>query len=64
MKNLLPSFFTRRILGATSLFALAPEGINYQAVIRTSSGNLVTNTLAAVRVQIKQNSSAGTIVYS
>ncbi|NDB34861.1 MAG: hypothetical protein EB023_05850, partial [Flavobacteriia bacterium] len=46
------------------MHAQAPEGINYQAVIRTSSGALVTNTLVAVRVQIKQNSATGTIVYS
>ena len=64
MKNLLLSFFMCCILGTTSLFAQAPEGINYQAVIRTIFGNLVTNTLVAARVQIKQNSSTGTIVYS
>ena len=64
MKNLLLTFLACCILGATSLFAQAPEGINYQAVIRSSTGGLVTNTLIAVRVQIKQNSSTGTIVYS
>ncbi|NDB36541.1 MAG: hypothetical protein EB023_14655, partial [Flavobacteriia bacterium] len=44
--------------------AQAPEGINYQAVIRTTSGNLVTNSAVAIRVQIKQNSATGTVVYS
>jgi len=44
--------------------AQAPEGINYQAVIRTTSGALVTNTTVAIRVQIKQNSSSGTVVYA
>ena len=52
------------LVGLSSTYAQAPEGINYQAVIRTSSGALVTNTLVAVRVQIKQNSATGTIVYS
>ena len=44
--------------------AQAPEGINYQAVIRTTSGTLVTNATVAIRVQIKQNSSTGTVVYA
>ena len=44
--------------------AQAPEGINYQAVIRTSSGSLVTNTLVGIRVQIKQTSATGTVVYA
>ncbi|NBX38680.1 MAG: collagen-like protein, partial [Flavobacteriia bacterium] len=44
--------------------AQAPEGINYQAVIRTSSGTLVTNTLVGIRVQIKQTSATGTVVYA
>ncbi len=45
-------------------FAQSPEGINYQAVIRTSSGTLVTNTMVAIRVQIKQNSASGNVVYA
>jgi hypothetical protein len=46
------------------LFAQTPEGINYQAVIRKTNGALVTNTTIAIRVQIKQNSSTGTVVYA
>jgi hypothetical protein len=45
-------------------FAQAPEGINYQAVIRTTAGNLVTNSTVAIRIQIKQNSASGTVVYA
>jgi hypothetical protein len=45
------------------LFSQAPEGINYQAVMRNSSGNLVTNSTVAIRVQIRQGSSTGTTVY-
>jgi hypothetical protein len=44
--------------------AQAPEGINYQAVIRKTDGTLVTNSSVAIRVQIKQSSSIGTLVYS
>lgn len=46
------------------LFAQTPEGINYQAVIRKTNGTLVTNTTVAVRIQIKQNSATGTVVYA
>jgi hypothetical protein len=48
----------------TTLKAQAPEGINYQAVIRTTSGSLVANSTVAIRVQIKQTSSTGTVVYA
>ncbi len=48
---------------STLLFSQAPEGINYQAVMRNNSGNLVTNSTVAIRVQIRQVSSAGTTVY-
>jgi hypothetical protein len=44
-------------------FAQAPEGINYQAVIRNGSGTLVTSTTVAIRIQIRQTSATGTIVY-
>ena len=37
-------------------FGQAPDGINYQAVIRKTSGTLLTNSPVAIRVQIKQTS--------
>jgi hypothetical protein len=49
---------------SSKLMAQAPEGINYQAVIRTTAGNLVTNSTVAIRIQIKQNSASGTVVYA
>jgi hypothetical protein len=52
------------IFASSSLMAQTPEGINYQAVIRTTSGSLVTNTTVAIRIQIKQNSASGTVVYA
>ena len=48
---------------STLLFSQAPQGINYQAVMRNSSSNLVINTTVAIRVQIRQGSATGTIVY-
>ena len=45
-------------------FGQAPNGINYQAVIRKTSGALLTNSPVAIRVQIKQTSATGTVVFS
>ena len=45
-------------------FSQAPEGINYQAVIRKTSGALLANSPVAIRVQIKQTSATGTVVFS
>jgi hypothetical protein len=59
-KNLLLFFLLFTSLVA---FSQAPEGINYQAVIRNSSGNLVANTTVAIRVQVRQTSASGTVVY-
>ncbi len=48
----------------TISFAQAPNGINYQAVIRNNTGSLSSNTPVAIRVNIRQTSATGTIVYS
>lgn len=61
MKNLL--FLI--ILGLSSWsFSQAPEGINYQMVVRNFSNTLITNSPMAIRIQIRQTSASGTIVYS
>ena len=46
------------------LFSQAPQGINYQAVIRNSNGAAVTNTNLWLRVQLIQGSANGTIAYA
>jgi hypothetical protein len=51
------------LLLSFSVGAQTPEGINYQAVIRNGGGTLITNTTVAIRVQIRQTSATGTIVY-
>ena len=51
------------LIVSTLLYSQAPEGINYQAVMRNSSGNLVTNSTVAIRVQVRQGTAAGTAVY-
>jgi hypothetical protein len=44
--------------------AQAPNGINYQAVIRTNTGSLASNTPVAVRVNIRQYSTTGIGIFS
>lgn len=51
------------LLVSSIAFSQAPEGINYQAVIRNSSGNLVASTTVAIRVQVRQTTATGTVVY-
>ena len=51
------------MLVSTKSYAQAPDGINYQAVIRTLSGTLVANSTIAIRIQVKQTSASGTIVF-
>lgn len=41
----------------------AQDGINYQAVVRDGSGNVMANTAVAANFKIRQGSAAGTIVY-
>ena len=44
-------------------FAQAPQKVNYQAVARTSSGNVIPNQNIAVRFTIHDGSGTGTVVY-
>ena len=59
-KNIFVAFF---VCISSNLFSQAPAGINYQAVIRNSSGTLVASTNVAIRVQIRQSTATGTVVY-
>ena len=47
-----------------NLFAQAPQKMSYQAVIRNSSNNLVTNTPVKMKISILQGSTTGTSIYS
>jgi len=47
-----------------SLFAQAPEGMTYQAVIRNTGGTLVVSTTIGLKISILQGSSVGTAVYT
>lgn len=41
-----------------------PSGISYQAVVRNSTSELLTNTNVGVRILIRQGSASGSIVYA
>lgn len=45
------------------LFSQAPIKMTYQAVIRNTSGALVTNHAVGIRISILQGSATGTVVY-
>lgn len=45
-------------------FAQVPQKMSYQAVVRGSNNNLVTNSEISVRISILQGNAEGTVVYS
>ena len=61
MKKLITVFAC--ILFAASVFAQAPDKMSYQAVIRNSSDDLVSNQKVGVRISILQGTANGTAVY-
>ncbi len=61
MKNIF-TILTAVILTAT-VWAQAPEKMSYQAVIRNSSDQLVTNQNIGMQISILQGSVVGTVVY-
>ena len=44
--------------------AQAPQGFNYQATVRNSSGVLLLNQIVLIKFNVFQNSATGTLVYS
>lgn len=50
-------------LSVISIFGQAPEKITYQAVIRDSSGHLVTNHLVGIQISILEGSINGNALY-
>ena len=61
MKRLI-AIFTASLLTAF-VFAQSPEKMSYQAIIRNSSGYLVTNQTVGMRISILQNSPSGINIY-
>ena len=45
------------VLSFTSLFAQSPQKMNYQAIIRDVSGNVIANHAIGIRISILKNTS-------
>lgn len=56
-------FFILMLYSTSALMAQTTDAINYQAVIRNSSGQLLVNTTVGVQVSILQGSAQGTVSY-
>lgn len=57
--------FTLLVLAITLVAtAQAPQGFNYQATVRNSSGALIINQNVLFKFNVRQNSMTGTVVYS
>ena len=52
------------LLFTSFVYAQAPQGINYQAVVRNASGNVISSSTVGLKVSIRQGSSSGPVVYS
>ena len=52
------------LLIGTSIFAQAPQKMSYQAVIRNTSGALVSSTSVGMKISILQGSETGSVAYS
>ena len=62
MKNLFT--FLAVVLFTATLWAQAPEKINYQAVIKNSSGELMGNQSLGIQIEILEDNESGTPVYT
>lgn len=60
MKRLFPLLL---LLISATVFAQSPNAINYQAVVRDASGNIIANQAVGMRIAILQGSQNGTIVF-
>ncbi|AXG71657.1 hypothetical protein KORDIASMS9_03914 [Kordia sp. SMS9] len=52
------------LVAVQTLHSQSPEKINYQAIIKDSNGNLVSNQNIAIQININQTTANGTTVYS
>lgn len=62
MRKLLLAFVT--IILSVSIYAQAPKGFSYQAVVRDNAGQIIPNQSVGVLISILQGSSTGTLVCS
>ncbi|MGE0635075.1 MAG: tail fiber domain-containing protein [Bacteroidia bacterium] len=62
MKKILLSLFAVALSVAT-VFAQAPEKMNYQGVARDNSGNVLPNQAVGLQIKLRSGSSGGAVVY-
>src|SRR6056297_3705271 len=60
-KNIILLFL---IVATTMMFAQSPRGFKYQAVIRDSNGEVLSEQNIALKISILQSSPTGSTVYS
>jgi len=58
-----PLLFILMILGVFSLKAQSPQAFSYQAIVRNSDGELVSNSSIGMKISILQGSVNGGVVY-
>jgi hypothetical protein len=51
-------------LPIVAVYSQAPQGINYQAVVRDGSGNVIASSPVGLLITIHQTTPTGTVVYS
>jgi hypothetical protein len=61
---LLPIIILAHLLINTSIFAQAPQKMSYQAVLRNTTGALVSSTSVGMQISILQGTATGTAVYT
>jgi hypothetical protein len=61
MKNIA---FIILLFTSLSYFSQAPQGINYQAVLRNANGSLVTNLTVGYKLEIRKTSTTGQVIYA
>ncbi len=52
------------LVSVATAFAQVPASFNYQAVVRNSSGEILTNKTVSFRISLLQGSKTGAVVYS
>ncbi|CAL2075747.1 conserved exported hypothetical protein [Tenacibaculum sp. 190524A02b] len=62
MKKL--SAFLFLFLISLTFYSQAPQGFNYQSVVRDASGNILSSTSIGVQFKLHQTTASGTVVYT
>src|SRR6056297_528994 len=57
-------FIITLIISITVVYAQTPNSFNYQAVVRNSDGEPITNQSVALKFNIKKGSTSGTVIFS